>query len=158
MSDKNILIPLTQGLTATIDAEDADLCGLSDIKPWKWCTNGGRAVRPQKAGGVISLSRWVYYRGEIPPNAASVKFKNGNPLDCRRSNLYCPRATQITDKVVAEILSVDEYKGVFQNKTGRFEIRVRMGDKTVPMEPDYATADEAATTARELASKGVVLV
>jgi hypothetical protein len=81
---EHVTIPLGDGHTAMIDAADAPL---AEGRPWRAhkLTNGRVYAAFREGAGERRL---VYLQRHLAGDEADrVRFQNGNPLDCRRSNL-----------------------------------------------------------------------
>ncbi len=121
------LIPLTQGLFATVDDEDFEW-----LSRWKWCvlrtTSNIYAKRTSKA---ILMHREVLIRHGHTPEA--VDHANHNGLDNRKSNLRpCTSSENSANQHKTTRPTTSRYKGVhFEAYTRRWRPEVRAQGKRI---------------------------
>lgn len=106
-------IPLTQGYEAIVDDEDYGL-----VMKHKWYTN--------RVGNHIYAYRNGYSRTPLhrflmkPPIGFVVDHKDGNGLNCQRSNMRI--ATHTQNRINRVTHSISGYKGIRQRPNGRWYI------------------------------------
>jgi len=153
MMSQTLEIPLTRGLTATIDAEDFE-----KISQFKWCAkkSGSRyyAVAYVRGGGrsnnkQVAMHRLIldYY------GALDVDHINGNQLDNRKCNLRIVTRTQnnLNQKRIRGKTS--RFKGVyFDKRRKRFVAEAKINGKRI-FQKYFLTEIEAARAYDETARK-----
>lgn len=109
-------IPLTKGKVAIIDDEDAPRVltrkwtALFNPRNRRWYAR--RGIPLGKRQTTLYLHRFIM---DAPPGK-QVDHKNGDGLDCRRSNLRLANNTQNHQNMKLSRLSTTGYKGVFKSK------------------------------------------
>jgi hypothetical protein len=141
-ADGTVLIPLTRGQFAIIDAEDADR-----LVQYKWSVSTvGYALRFRRKSDVPGSTTVWLHREILPdvPDELEVDHINGNKLDCRRANLRpATRSENNMNKTVAHP-SKSGYRGVaWHNPSRSWFARVTKQRKPVFAE-FFPTAEEAA--------------
>jgi hypothetical protein len=129
-----IEIPLTKGLVAIVDDEDAIVATRG------WCVNNGYACRGRRiVDGPGSPKIYLHNEilGERPFPDARPDHINGNKLDNRRSNLRWGTIRQNAANS-APRPSKSGYRGVYPTKGGKFQARISTSIGT------YDSAEEAA--------------
>lgn len=106
-------IPLSQGLSAFIDEEDADL-----ILPFKWYAQqiGELAYAvANNSGAIVQMHRVIM----SPPPDRIVDHKNRNGLDNRRHNLrICSHAENLRNTKKRSSAVSSRFKGVSRSRNG----------------------------------------
>jgi hypothetical protein len=146
-----IEIPLTQGMVAIVDDEDAYLAA------YNWCASPEAstryAVRGVRRGGrqvTIRLHRVIT---NAPPGF-DVDHINGNGLDCRRSNLRVVTRAQNTRNARRRRDNTSGFKGVsWSAKAGRWSARVGSGIRGKRIWLGYFSTKEAAARAYDDAAR-----
>lgn len=141
----SIIVPLTQGMVAVIDDEDAQaIFGL------RWCAKRTKkkyyAMTHIRKDGRLRSIQMGRYLLQSPRNML-VDHINGDPLDNRRSNLRVVTVQQNNwNSSPHKRCSVPQYKGVCKRvlKTGvaRYDALIRVHGKKVYL-GRYATPEEA---------------
>lgn len=141
-----ITIPLTKGYAAFIDDEDADLathrywasvCGPNHVYAQRYIRKDGKPAN-------IMLHREVAARmGEIPPGYV-VDHKDGNTLNCRRSNLRSiPHKQNIRNVAGASKHSASGILGVnYRAKRGNWRAYIVVDRKYIHL-GTFGTVEEA---------------
>jgi len=151
--DRTIIIPLTRGLVATIDAEDFE-----KIDQFKWCAkkSGSRyyAVAYVKGGGrsnnkQIAMHRLILnYFGML-----DIDHINGNQLDNRKCNLRTATRTQNNLNQLKVRKGTSKYKGVyFDKRNNRYIAEAKLNGKRI-FQRSFLTEMEAAKAYDEVAIK-----
>jgi AP2 domain/HNH endonuclease len=124
-----MLVRLSGGLIAVIDASDSDAisahtwssakAGLSDTLFYAVTKIGGR---------VVKLHRFLWSEWGNPP-VPRLDHKDGDPLNCRRSNIR--RCTQSQNLANAKIPSSNTsgFKGVSKTPSGRWAAKIAFSVK-----------------------------
>lgn len=128
-------LPLTKGMKATIDAEDAPLVG-----GHKWCVNGKGYVSSKMDGKQVQLHR-VLLADELS-KGMQVDHVNGDKLDNRRSNLrVCTPAQNMANQRAR-----NGYKGVsYSNSLRQWRASIRHNYRFIHI--GYFAVPEAAARA-----------
>jgi hypothetical protein len=126
------LIPLTKGLFAEVDAEDADLA------QFHWCattSNVSHTYYAYRGTGRINrkhtpelLHRRIYSRmlSRELTKTEIVDHKNRNGLDCRRSNLRFATSTQNMANQKLRSDSISGFKGVgYDKRKDKWRARIK---------------------------------
>ena len=153
MMSQTLEIPLTRGLTATIDAQDFE-----KISKFKWCAkkSGSRyyAVAYVRGGGrsnnkQVAMHRLILdYYGPL-----DVDHINGNQLDNRKCNLRIVTRSQnnLNQKKVRK--GTSKYKGVyFDKRRKRYIAEAKLNGKRI-FQKSFMTEIEAAKAYDEIAKK-----
>src|SRR5262245_1030398 len=87
MAPEPVKIPLTRGMVALVDAEDAER-----VRAYRWCAQlrGKRVYAARSAGArkaLIYMHRMILNVDGTPGIKRQVDHRNGNGLDNRRANL-----------------------------------------------------------------------
>lgn len=145
INSNTLIVPLTRGMVALIDAEDAPKVF---THKWKAQPSDGRWYatrnRYQRGGGYkrICLHNVIL---EVPANRY-VDHRNGNGLDCRKINLRAATRLQNMANTRMPSSNTSGFKGVCRKKGGvkkPWLARVRTEGRTI-LETYHATAEEAA--------------
>lgn len=136
---------------AIVDTQDKDL---NNQKWYKCVQNGGKWV-VRRTTGSKSLGRIILARIVGRPLAPFefVGYWNGNPFDCRRSNLFVADVNQINHR--RRIFDNNELgiKGVTKMKySGRFRARIYVNGKAVYL-GEYEHIEKAIEAYRKAAEK-----
>lgn len=137
-------VPLTQGKVALIDEEDAER-----VLAFKWCAefSGENSVSSRwyarhffKNGQNIRLHRFVVNASP----GTMVDHKNGDGLDCRRSNLrQCVKANN-SQNCVLRVNNTSGFKGVtFDKRRNHWYARIKVDGKEIHFRSTN-TAEESA--------------
>lgn len=153
MMSQTLEIPLTRGLTATIDAQDFE-----KISQFKWCAkkSGSRyyAVAYVRGGGrsnnkQVAMHRLILdYYGPL-----DVDHINGNQLDNRKCNLRIVTRSQnnLNQKKVRK--GTSKYKGVyFDKRRKRYIAEAKLNGKRI-FQKSFMTEIDAAKAYDEIAKK-----
>jgi hypothetical protein len=147
---------LTKGLVALVDAADADIIKEQAFYASQ-CYSNAYAYAMHKVTDDEG-SHHVFLQHEVcgdPPEGKETYFKNGNALDCRRSNLVWGDRAQTSHRVarpkVADVVS--RYKGVCrinpQRSTGgQWHAAIRGGGKILHLGSFPPTAEGEIAAAR----------
>jgi hypothetical protein len=134
-------ISLTQGLFAIVDAEDYER-----VNQYKWharCEHGYWYASRKKDGRTYKLHWEIIGRKD----GLMVDHRNGNGLDCRKSNLrHCTRSENMmnSQKMRSEKTATScKYKGVRRSKNGKFEARIMKDGKRISL-GTFEKAEQAA--------------
>ncbi len=122
-------VPLTRGLFAIVDAEDAELVGR-----YNWCagpTSDGSAFRAQRGDMhpsgerqyTLYLHAFLIYGRGPHGHGRQVDHRNHDPLDNRRANLRA--ATYSTNGANRRGWGRSGYKGVYVRPDGRFAAQIK---------------------------------
>lgn len=117
-----VVIPLTKGYSAIVDASDIDL-----VRHNNWCSsvahNGSvYAVRRRGVKGPLERLHRVIM---APPPGMEVDHINGDPLDNRRSNLRIASHAQNMKNMKRHVDNLTGFKGVtFDKNTGKWVARI----------------------------------
>jgi hypothetical protein len=144
-----VKVPLTQGKTALISPEDADV-----VRQHTWHAQRGqgsyRAMTSKRVNGKTVntlLHRLILGLNE---GDSIVDHKNGNPLDCRRGNIRLATFSQNTQN--SRKRNASPYRGTYRH--GKKWQALIMCHKRARYLGVFATPEEAAhaydTAAREL--------
>ncbi|CAX21894.1 putative DNA-binding protein; putative AP2/ERF domain [Methylorubrum extorquens DM4] len=133
-------VTLTRGMTAIIDAEDAERVGAHNRS---YCDNGtGYALtswRNPKTGKDSKLSLHRFVMG-VP--SQHVDHRHGNTLDCRKAELRVATQRQNMQNRRKPTNNTSGMKGVIEVKPGWFKARVGHEGKSVDL-GDYRSVEEA---------------
>lgn len=134
-----ILLPLSRGLFAKIDAADAET-----VCAYKWSANQttkGRfyAQRREPDGTNVYLHRLL--AGAGPKDIAD--HRNGDTLDCRRANLRLATPSQSTVNTPKRDKGKTPYRGVMLRPSGRYQARININGEQTSL-GRFDTAEEAA--------------
>lgn len=143
-----IKIQLSQGLAATIDESD-----YSDVARFKWTVSrkNGKfyAVRRVHLGPISKYTyagKMVYLHSHLmaPARGQVVDHINGDPLDCRRSNMRVCSNTENARNRTRGKNNTSGYKGVvYTPKTGRWRAYIMVNRKGIHI-GYFSTPAEAA--------------
>lgn len=112
-------IPLSQGLVALVDDEDADLV----LSAGKWCVSRGGSGDAYAARNVLRSdgTRRLLKLHHFLTGWSYVDHRNGNGLDNRRGNLRCATHAENMQNVGIRVDNRSGYKGVcFDKRCGRW--------------------------------------
>lgn len=140
-----MLVRLTQGRFAVIDAADAEAVGRHT-----WCAAKGRSSETlfyaaTKIGGRLTrLHRFLWSKWGLPP-AKSLDHRDGNALDCRRGNIRpCTQSQNAANSKLFRT-NTSGFKGVNRDRNGRWfaavcvdGARKRVGTFATPEEASVA--------------------
>ena len=141
-------IPLTRGLVALVDDEDAEWLG-----QWRWTV----LIQPGKK------YVWRYFRQNerrvavrmhrlilSPPAGMLVDHRNGNGLDNRRSNLRIATFSQNNQNMRMQSDNATGFKGISRRPSGKFRARIAFEGKQIFL-GNFPTPEEAHAVYREAA-------
>lgn len=140
-----VTIPLTQGKTAIIDDEDADIASR-----FKWSTHNVNGFNMYATASVPQGGR--KFHKKISLHALIMRFPskdidhiNGNGLDCRKENLReVTHAQNMMNRKGAIRNSKTGFRGVVRYKRdGNFQAKIKINGKTIHL-GYFLTAIEAA--------------
>lgn len=137
-SSRILELPLTQGMTALIDKEDADLACVC------WCFSHGYAYR-KEGKHTQYLHRLVLARklGRELVKGEFVDHVNQNRLDCRRENLRLATKAENMQNRGKTKVNTSGYKGVSLRKdTGKYSAQIKVHGKFISL-GCYLTLEEA---------------
>lgn len=126
-----ISIPLSRGLTALVDDEDADLARLT------WHADKGAhthyAVHSVDPSTKMQLHREVWARAHPgEPVPAIVDHANGDGLDCRRRNVRAATKAQNTQNAQRRRDNTSGFKGVcYRPELRKWRARIQVGHERV---------------------------
>lgn len=135
-ADGGVLVPLTQGFTATIDAED-----VPHVEKHLWCVMRSKKTNYAATGrapnGVVLLHRFLAGKPGL-----TVDHRDRNGLNNRRSNLREATYAQNIHNTIQ--YNGPTYKGVYQQSESRkYFARIQI-DRKVTYGIMRASAEEAA--------------
>lgn len=124
--------------TAVVDDDRTDLVAQ------RWYLDGSYVVTSPRRGVKVALHRVVL--GLQPGDGLEGDHENGNPLDCRRSNLRIATRAQNGQNVPVKPGSASRYRGVFYSRDprrrSRWRARPTLAGKRFHL-GYFATEDEA---------------
>lgn len=141
-----VQIPLTRGLVALVDDEDAEW-----LEQWRWYAlkiNGGRfyAVRGTYCGreNGKNKTKTLYMHREIlrPPPGWFCDHIDNDGLNNRRSNLRPANRFQNCQNARTRVGNSSGFKGVNKERNGRFEASIQANGIKRYL-GTFATAEEA---------------
>lgn len=150
---ESIKVPLTRGKFALIDAEDADR-----VLAFKWHAVPSRsryrtiwygktsAMIDGKKSGML-LHRFVMNA----PDGIGIDHKNGDGLDCRKTNLRAATTQQNNCNRTGPILTASGYRNVYQHHQ-KWHVKIGSNGKTIHL-GSFDTALEAAIARDEYAKE-----
>lgn len=131
---RTAVIPTASGHEVLVDS-DLVIPGSVSIG-----SHGYAQVTRVRPGSVVLLHRWILDIYDAGPRVIGDHI-NGNPLDCRRSNLRVVTASQSSANVTGRAAS--GYRGVYPNKS-RWSARAKFAGRIHNL-GTYDTPEEAAT-------------
>lgn len=132
-----MLIPLTRGKFAKIDAKDFDL-----VNQFCWYFDGGYAVHGSGDGKKPKV--WMHRIIAKTPSGFVTDHINGNKLDNRRRNLRICTRQQNNMHVGVSRKNKSGYKGVFWNKQRKkWRARIRLNKQDIVLGHFTNKADAA---------------
>lgn len=147
MHDEFITVPLTNGLIATIDAEDADR-----VLAHKWYARFSNTNI--YAGTTVKVGKMLMHRFILDaPKGSMVDHVDGDGLNNRRSNLrYCNYAQNGTNSRNHKIGKWG-YRGVTWHPYGYWCARIRADGRRISL--GYFSSPEEAALAYDEAAKAM---
>lgn len=147
-------VPLTRQLTALVAVEDASL-----VAAFNWSAavvNAGKGVYAATHGHTSGGSRNLLLHRLLlpPPRGLVVSLRDGNGLDCRRSNLRLASKTEARRPRPPHRNNTSGFKGVtLDHTTGRWQAQITANRRYRTL-GTFGTREEAAVAydkaAREL--------
>lgn len=145
-------VPLTKGLFAIVDAEDAEIVGR-----YNWCSSQRRdgqfiaISRPSTNSRAILLHRLIIFGDQEASEPLLVDHKNGDALDCRRQNLRPATAgqNQANRKASGQVWALGVH---FCSTTGKYVAKTRKDGRRIHI-GYFNDVDDAARAYDEVAAK-----
>ncbi len=146
-----VQVPLTRGLVALIDDEDAER-----VLAYKWhaAPVSPGCIYATRWGGRSSAKSTVYLHRALmdPPDGMMVDHVNGNTLDCRRSNMRLVTNQQNSWNRKARRSNPIGVLGVTRRKSGKFEARILVSWQNLAL-GTFRTVEEASAAYKAAALK-----
>jgi len=145
-----MLIPISKGMNAIIDACDADV-----VSQWRWSARvNGRNVYAQRIdhGHKIDLHRFLWRHWGMP-ETPEIDHENGNGLDCRRENLRPATHMQNMWNMRLSAANTSGVKGVhFDKSRGKWAADIRAGETRLRL-GRFDSIEDAAAAYRAAAER-----
>lgn len=149
-----MLVPLTRGMFATIDAEDAER-----VCAFNWCAQRSHARRDiwyakrneRREGRQITILLHRFLMGV--PDDVKVDHEDGDGLNCRRRNIRVATHAQNTQNAGRRSHSRNQFKGVRRVHHGAGWYARLTSNGKVYTSRSFATEEEAARAYDELAKQ-----
>lgn len=137
-------IPLSRGLEAVIDAEDAHL-----VANRNWC-----ALKSKRTFYAVNSmgGKMIYLHRMIMPGYPEIDHRDGDGLNCRKHNLRPAEHAQNSKNKRISTRNTSGFKGVFRHKQGRWQASIQVDYRTIYLglhdTPEAAHAAYAEASAR----------
>lgn len=118
-----MLVPLTKGMFAVIDAADAVLVA---ARRWYLQVSGPGILYARSNGRYLHHVLWESW-GQ--PKTRLVDHRDGNGLDCRRQNVRAATRAQNNRNSRLRSDNRSGFKGVTEVRPGRFRAQCRFGGR-----------------------------
>ena len=140
-----VAMPLSGGVAALVDEDD--YAALACFKWSKWENGSGHIYAARRQHGrVVYLHRLIM--GAAPGQV--VDHRNGDTLDCRKSNLRLCRTRQNNQNRAKAANRSNPYKGVDLRQNGKWRAKISVGKRTVHL--GYHDTPELAARAYDAAA------
>jgi len=146
-------IPVSRGLVALVDDEDYER-----VAALKWHAdpvdyqhlerNDYYAKRTMNNDRKLFLHRFILNITD----GRRVDHRNGDGLDCRRSNLRIASKSQNSANAKKRIDSKQPFKGIRKSSSGRWQSRIRINGQVINL-GSFDTAEDAARAYDDAARK-----
>ena len=139
MNANEIELPLTQGFTCIIDADD-----FPEISKHHWCYDKGYAMRTIYVGGGKTKCLYLHVHILGKKSGLEIDHINGNRLDNRKINLRHVTRRQNIHNKVSNRNSSSKHKGVYwHSKDKKWVSQIKIDGRKFHL-GTYATESDAA--------------
>lgn len=127
--DDIVHVQINHGYTILIDKQDIDI--LDNYICYHSKSGKSDKILFKQHGACICLNRYIYSRiGEIPKNHI-VRYKNNNPFDNRRENLYVSSRSRVSHTESTYVNKSTGIRGLYLiRNNGGYAARIKQNGKT----------------------------